>query len=221
MLVARIWLISSSHVHAYKFTRTHRTVSVRFLLFAHPTPKNESSMMMWTKFSLCSRPDFSLSASLLSWTLLQICWHCRGRYFRASHRQENAHSFCIAASAVRICYKELKFWVIFTISQSVFTWDSVSCLHSFSCSIHWSKSTIVFLSSIIVFFPIPALRSLSTKLFFFHAARICPFFFRFIFSARVSFNCFSLSTVCALFLRPTFTSCCWKFVIFMRFYADV
>ena len=37
-----------------------------------------------------------------------------------------------------------------TLSHKVFTWVSVSCLHSFSCSIHWSKSLSVALSSIIL-----------------------------------------------------------------------
>ena len=38
----------------------------------------------------------------------------------------------------------------FTFSQSVFTWVSLSCLHSISCSIHDSKSFAVALSSTIV-----------------------------------------------------------------------
>lgn len=38
---------------------------------------------------------------------------------------------------------------IFTLSHRNFTWLSVNCLHSFSCSIHWSSSFRDVLSSII------------------------------------------------------------------------
>lgn len=38
---------------------------------------------------------------------------------------------------------------IFTLSHRNFTWLSVNCLHSFSCSIHWSSSLRDVLSSII------------------------------------------------------------------------
>lgn len=41
-----------------------------------------------------------------------------------------------------------------TLSHRVFTCVSVSCLHSFSCSIHWSKSLSVALSSILVPFSV-------------------------------------------------------------------
>lgn len=37
-----------------------------------------------------------------------------------------------------------------TLSHSVFTWASVNCLHSFNCSIHWSRSFRVVLSSIVL-----------------------------------------------------------------------
>lgn len=38
--------------------------------------------------------------------------------------------------------------IFFTFSQSVLTWFSLSCLHSFSCSTHWSSSLVNVLSSI-------------------------------------------------------------------------
>lgn len=61
----------------------------------------------------------------------------------------NFHAFSVDFFAWKKSRKDPR--KLLTISHSVLTWVSVSCLHSFSCSIHWSKSFKVVLSSMIIF----------------------------------------------------------------------
>lgn len=61
----------------------------------------------------------------------------------------NFHAFSVDFFAWKMSRKDPR--KLLTISHSVLTWVSVSCLHSFSCSIHWSKSFKVVLSSMIIF----------------------------------------------------------------------
>ena len=131
---------------------------------------------------ICLLISQAYSSNTASWWLrvyISLRIHHNGTFL------STVMKFHFAMATSRLKKKEKK---RFTFSQSVFTWVSLSCLHSISCSIHDSKSFAVALSSTIVI--VGVLR----------VSKITPLF---IFLRKSDRNMYKSTTISLLRLLPS------------------